>query len=129
MNALPAVVMLQQEAPGPDYSFFVMMGMIFLIFYFLLIRPQQRKQKDHERLLKSIEKGDSVITTGGVHGRVRGVTDEVLTVEIATLKGGDRVLVKVQRGRVESVAKSGQKGGGDAKAEGKAKSGKGGEGS
>ncbi len=125
----PALLLLQVDPGGSSLISFMPFILIFFIFYFLLIRPQQKKQRDQQKMLKSIEKGDSVITTGGVHGRVRGVTDEVLTVEIATLKGGDRVLVKVQRGRVESVAKSGQKGGGDAKAEGKAKGGKGGDGS
>jgi preprotein translocase subunit YajC len=109
MTSLGATVLLQQAAPTQDYSFFVMMGAIFVIFYFLLIRPQQRRQKEHEQLLKSVEKGDTVVTSGGLHGKVTGATDDVLTLEIATLQGGDRVRVKVQRGRVESVTKSGAK--------------------
>jgi preprotein translocase subunit YajC len=82
------------------------MGMILLIFYFLLIRPQQRKQKEHERMIKGVERGDSVVTAGGVHGRVTGVSEDVLTVEIAALKGGDRVRVKVDRSRIDSVMKA-----------------------
>ena len=106
MSALPAVVLLQQGA-SQDYSFFLMMGAIFLIFYFLLIRPQQRRQKQHEEMLKSIDRGDQVVTSGGLHGKVTGLTDDVLTLEIAALKSGDRVRVKVQRSRVEAVVKGG----------------------
>jgi len=110
MNALPSAVLLQQQG-ATDYSFFMMMGAIFLIFYFLLIRPQQKRQKDHETMLKSVERGDQVITAGGVYGKVVGVTDDVLTVEIAALKSGDRVRVKLQRSRVDSVTKAETKGG------------------
>ena len=109
MSALPAVLWLQESAPATDYSFFMMMGMIFLIFYFLLIRPQQRRQKEQEQMLKSVEKGDSVVTSGGVHGKVTGVTDDILTIEIATLKSGDRVRVKVERSRLDKVTKAGDK--------------------
>ena len=84
-----------------------MIGTIFLIFYFLTIRPQQRRQKEHEKRLESIQKGDLVVTSGGLHGKVSGVADDVLTLEIATLKGGDRVRVKLQRARVDSVQKAG----------------------
>ncbi|MGH0034770.1 MAG: preprotein translocase subunit YajC [Myxococcota bacterium] len=109
MTGLGTAVLLQQEGAGQDYSFFVMMGAIFFIFYFLLIRPQQRRQKEHEQLLKSVEKGDTVVTSGGLHGKVTGTTDDVLTLEIAALQSGDRVRVKVQRGRIESVTKPGAK--------------------
>ena len=78
------------------------MLLIFLIFYFLLIRPQQRRQREQEKMLKGIEKGDDVVTAGGLHGKVVGVTDDVLTVEIAVLKG-ERVRVKVSRSKIESA--------------------------
>jgi preprotein translocase subunit YajC len=77
---------------------------IFLIFYLLLIRPQQKRQKQQEEMLKAIEKGDDVVTAGGLHGKVVGTTDEVLTVEIAALKG-ERVRVKVSRAKIDSVQK------------------------
>jgi preprotein translocase subunit YajC len=83
---------------------FVPMIAIFLIFYLLLIRPQQKRQKQQEEMLKAIEKGDDVVTAGGLHGKVVGTTDEVLTVEIAALKG-ERVRVKVSRAKIDSVQK------------------------
>lgn len=104
MTGLPALV-LQAGSPAGDFSFFLPMIAIFLIFYLLLIRPQQRRQKEHEKMLTEIEKGDSVVTSGGIHGKVTGVTDDVLTVEIAALKG-ERVRVKVSRARIESVSKA-----------------------
>ena len=107
MNFTPAVVMLQAGEPASQAPFgmFVPMAAIFLIFYFLLIRPQQKRQKEQEGMIKSIVKGDDVVTAGGIHGRVTGVTDDVLTLEIAVIKG-ERVRVKVARSKVESVKKA-----------------------
>jgi preprotein translocase subunit YajC len=102
MNALPLLVLLQAgESEGSPFTMLVPMALIFMIFYFLLIRPQQKRQKDQEALLKSIEKGDHVVTTGGLHGKVTGVADDTLTIEIAVLKG-ERVRVKVARAKIES---------------------------
>lgn len=75
--------------------------LIFFIFYVLWIRPQSRQQREREARLKGIEKGDGVVSSGGLHGRVVGVTDDVLTVEIA-----ERVRVKLDRARIERVEKS-----------------------
>lgn len=57
---------------------------MFAIFYFLLIRPQQKKAKEHKALLEGIKKGDNVITAGGVHGKISSVDDNIVTLEIAT---------------------------------------------
>ena len=105
MSFLPLLVFLQEGAPpaSPLSTLFPFV-LIFLIFYFLLIRPQQRRQRAQEAMIKAIEKGDQVVTAGGLHGKVTGVTDDVLTVEIASLKG-ERVRVKVTRAKVESVKK------------------------
>jgi len=99
--------MLQAAAGGPDMGFFMMLGAIFLIFYFLVIRPENKRRKQHEEALKKAEKGDAIVTNGGLHGKITGETDDVLTVEIATLRGGDRVRVKVDRSAVASVTKGG----------------------
>ena len=106
MNFTPAVLWLQAgEAPGgsPLGSFIPLIA-IFLIFYLLLYRPQQKKQREREVMLKAIEKGAEVVTSGGLHGKVTGVTDDVLTLEIAVVKG-ERVRVKVSRGNIESSKK------------------------
>jgi len=91
------------QAPSP-ISMLVPFAAIFLIFYFLLIRPQQRRQKEQEAMLKSVEKGDRIVTAGGAHVMVVGTTDDVLTVELteSTTKG-DRIRFKLDRGRVDRL--------------------------
>ena len=56
---------------------------IFAIFYFLMIRPQQKKQKEHRAMIDAIEKGNEVVTSGGIVGRVAKLTDQYVTVEVA----------------------------------------------
>jgi preprotein translocase subunit YajC len=74
--------------------------LMFGIFYFLLIRPQQKKAKDHRMLLDNLKKGDQVITAGGMHGKVTAMDDTVVTLEIAT-----GVNVKYNKGHISSVVK------------------------
>ena len=108
MNALPIGVSLaaQQPAPAPgtDMGFFVMMGIVFAIFYFLVIRPQAKQKRELEQAVKSAAKGDHVVTTGGLHGKIVATDDATFTVEVATLKGGQSVRVQVSRARVDSVS-------------------------
>ncbi len=100
MESLPLLIGLQAQAPGLFQSFLVPMVMVFAIFYLLLIRPQNKQRAEHDAMLASIEKGDEVVTVGGLHGKVVGATDDVLTLEIANLKG-ERVRVKQDRKGVE----------------------------
>ena len=83
---------------GGGFSAFVPLILMFVIFYFLLIRPQQKKTKQHREMLENLKKGDRIITGGGIHGRVTGMSDTTLTVEIA-----DKVRVKLNRGNVAAV--------------------------
>ena len=76
-----------------------MLVLMFVIFYFLLIRPQQKKAKAHKAMLGALKKGDRVVTTGGILGRITGLDDQTLTVEIAP-----QVRVKVARGNVAGLA-------------------------
>jgi preprotein translocase subunit YajC len=109
MNFLMGLVPLQAQSEGSPLGAFVPIILITGIFYFLLIRPQQKKQKKLEGMIKAIEKGDNVITSGGLHGKVTGVTDDVLTLDIGGVKG-ERIKVKVARGRIEQVDVAGKKG-------------------
>ena len=61
----------------------VMMAAIFAIFYFLLIRPQQKKMKDHKLMVEKLKKGDRIVTAGGMYGTVEGVSPQTLTVKIS----------------------------------------------
>lgn len=80
------------------FTSFIPIILMFVIFYFLLIRPQQKKTKEHREMIGRIKKGDRIITSGGLHGRVTGVSDTAMTVEIA-----DKVRVKISRGNVAQV--------------------------
>jgi len=76
--------------------------LIFVVFYFLLIRPQAKRAKDHKAMVAALGVGDEVATGGGILGKVTDVSDQFLTVEIA-----DGVRVKVQRHTVTSVMPKG----------------------
>jgi preprotein translocase subunit YajC len=77
---------------------FLPMILIFAVFYFLLIRPQQKKAKDLKVMLDSLKKGDAIITQGGLHGKIVAISDQVLTVEIAP-----KVQVRVSRSHVAAI--------------------------
>jgi preprotein translocase subunit YajC len=83
------------------FSGFVPIILMFVIFYFLLIRPQQKKTKEHKAMVDRLRKGDRIVTSGGLHGRITGVSDHTATVEIA-----DKVRVKISRGNVSQVMQS-----------------------
>jgi len=88
---------------GGGFAAFVPLLLMVVIFYFLLIRPQQKKQKDHRAMLSNLQKGDTIVTQGGLQGKVVGLTDTVITLEIA-----EKVRVKIQRGYVAAVVSRGE---------------------
>lgn len=73
--------------------------LIFVVFYFLLIRPQNKKQRELQNWLKSLKKGDDVVTSGGVIGRITGLTDNVITLEVQ-----EKVRLRVLRGSITGKA-------------------------
>lgn len=73
---------------------------MFAIFYFLLIRPQQKKAKEHKALLEAMKKGDNVITAGGVHGKVTSVENDLVTLEIA-----NNVNIKITKSYIAAIKK------------------------
>ena len=81
-----------------DWNFILMMAVIFAIFYFLMIRPQQKKQKELKALLDNLAYGDVVMTTGGIHGKITGLAEAVVTLEIA-----DKVRIKIARSAIGAV--------------------------
>ena len=89
----------QSAAQQPSlFASFVPLILIFIIFYFLLIRPQQKKAKEHKILLDSIKKGDQILTSGGMVGKVIKADVEELTVEIS-----NKVNVRIFRSTVSDV--------------------------
>ncbi|NVK84199.1 MAG: preprotein translocase subunit YajC [Cytophagia bacterium] len=76
-------ILIQAQSPqGGGYMQLVLFGGIALVFYFFMIRPQQKKQKDQKKFINEIKKGDSVVTIGGMHGTVYSLTDETVTIEV-----------------------------------------------
>ncbi len=80
------------------FSSFIPIILMFAIFYFLLIRPQQKKQKNLRTMISNLKKGDRIITTGGLYGRITGISDTTITVEIA-----EKVRVKLNRSNVTAL--------------------------
>ena len=93
------------QGQGGGFMGLVPLIIIFVIFYFLLIRPQQKKTKEHQEMVNNLKKGDPVITNGGIHGRLTAVDDATVTVEVA-----DKVRIKVSRQSIAGLKQSGQGG-------------------
>ncbi len=92
-------------AGANGFASFVPLILMFVIFYFLLIRPQQKKTKEHRQMVNNLKKGDRIVTSGGLHGRITAVSDSTLTVEIS-----DKVRVKLNRGNVAGLLQTGPQG-------------------
>jgi preprotein translocase subunit YajC len=76
----------------------ILLPLFFLVFYFLLIRPQQRKMKEHNDLVNSLEPGDDVLTTGGVYGTITTIDGQIMELEIA-----EDVVIRIQRSAVAEL--------------------------
>lgn len=81
----------------------VLFGSIILIFYFMIIRPQQKRAKERQQMVDSMKKGDKVVTAGGIHGTIVGIEDKTLLIQIA-----DNVKVKVDRSSIGNILKEGE---------------------
>ena len=86
--------------------------LIFVIFYFLLIRPQQKRGKEHREMLADLKRNDEVMTTGGVYGKVVGLTDTVVTLEVAP-----NIRIRVHRPNISQQIKIEKASGKEAKAQ------------
>jgi len=89
-------------AQGGGMSMIIMMVVLFGLMYFMMIRPQMKRQKEHRALIAGLAKGDEVVTNGGIAGRVEEVGETFITVEIAA-----NVKVKLQKGAVQQVLPKG----------------------
>lgn len=84
---------------GSPFDMLIMITLMIGVFYFVLLRPQQKKAKEHQEFLNNLKKGDDIVTSGGIHGKITGLTDTIVTVEVA-----DGVRIKVNRPSVLSSA-------------------------
>lgn len=98
-----------EAAPGGMEGFLVQVVpllLIFALFWFFLIRPQQKRQKEHMQMCEALTKGDEVMTIGGLAGRIEAVQEQTVTLTIATVDGKS-VSVRMQRAAVRSVLPKG----------------------
>lgn len=106
MNTLYLIAMSPPQggdAGGGMMSTLIMFGLIIGIFYFLILRPQQKRQKGRQKLLDSVKKGDKIITAAGLHGTVAGIDDKTLLIQVA-----DNVKMKFDRSAVVSIVREGE---------------------
>jgi preprotein translocase subunit YajC len=91
-----------EGAEGNPYSGLIMLAIMFAIFYFLLIRPQQKRVKEHQEMVANLQKGADVVTNGGIIGKVTNIADDVVTLQVA-----DNVKIKFQKSAVQQVLGAG----------------------
>jgi preprotein translocase subunit YajC len=94
-DSLNPALFLQQFGP---------LILIFAIFYFLIIRPQQKRDKERKNMLSELKEGDDVVTIGGIFGRILNIKEDVVTLEV-----GDKVKIKVTRSAIGNVLKKDEK--------------------
>ncbi len=100
--ALPSWAQEQAAAPKPSaIEMFAPIIFIFVVFYFLLIRPQAKKQKEHKKFLEELRRGDEVVTNSGILGKIEAITDSIITLQIS-----DGVNVRVLRSQVAGSMKA-----------------------
>ena len=104
MDILISTAKAQEATSQGDsiFGFLLPMALIFIVFYFLLIRPQQKRQKEHAAMLKTLTSGNEVITTGGLMGTVTSVTEHYATIEIS-----EGVEIKIQKSSVSAIVPKG----------------------
>ncbi len=91
------------QGGGEIYSTIIMFALIIAIFYFMIIRPQQKRTKEREQLLSTIKKGDKIVTAGGLHGKIIAVEEKTVLIELA-----DNIKVKLERSSIAVVNKQGE---------------------
>ena len=102
MNYLLAMAPPADGGGGGGFiSTIIMFGAIFLIFYFMIIRPQQKRAKEREKLLSNLQKGDKVVTNGGIHGTIAGLDEKTALVQVS-----DNVKLKFERSAITTVVAS-----------------------
>ena len=85
---MTATILLQAACGGFGTQQFIMLGLIALVFYFFMIRPQVKKQKDQKKFVSELKKGDKVVTTAGMHGKIAEINDATVLIET---EGGGKI--------------------------------------
>jgi preprotein translocase subunit YajC len=97
-----AVLLAQRKQPGNPIASFLPLIVLVGVFWFLIMRPQQRRQQEHRKLTSDVKQGDRVVAAGGIVGTVRRVDDDTLSLQVA-----DNVVIKVDKGSVSKRLQDG----------------------
>jgi len=102
---------LAQSAPAAQggegaWTSIIFMVLIFAVFYFMLIRPQVKRQKEHKAMVEALNKGDEVMTAGGIVGKITEMSDQFITLQVAAVDGKP-VEVAMQRSAVQTLLPKG----------------------
>jgi preprotein translocase subunit YajC len=98
--------MAQPQGGNPEGSLIstlIMFTLIIAIFYFMILRPQQKRQKERQKMLDAVKKGDKVVTSGGMHGTIAGIDEKTVLLQVA-----DNVKMKFDRSAVAAVIREGE---------------------
>ena len=87
---------------GGMMSTLIFFALIFVIFYFMILRPQQKRAKERQKMLDAVKKGDKIVTSGGVHGKIVNVDEKTILLDV-----GDNVKLKVDRSAINVVTREG----------------------
>jgi preprotein translocase subunit YajC len=91
------------SSEGGFISTLIMFALIIAIFYFMILRPQQKRQKERQKLLEALKKGDKVVTTSGLHGTIAGLDEKTALIQVS-----DTVKMKFERSAIASVIREGE---------------------
>lgn len=94
-----SIILLQQQAEGGGFTGMLMIVAMIAIFYFFMIRPQSKKQKEIKKAREAMQNGDKVVTAGGIHGKIREISENTINIEIAP-----GVSIKVDKSSVYPVS-------------------------
>lgn len=103
MNIVHFLAMAPEGQGGGMALNILMIALIFFIFYFMILRPQQKRQKERQKMLDAVKKGDKVVTAGGVHGTVVGLDEKTVLVQVA-----ENVKLKFEKTAISGITSSGE---------------------
>jgi preprotein translocase subunit YajC len=96
MNFLAQVILMTQPKEGQSpWSSLLLMGLVMVVFFFFLIRPQMKRQKDLKNFRESLKKGDKIVTAGGIYGRINNISGNIITIDV-----GNNVLLKIDKSAI-----------------------------
>lgn len=97
MNPIGIILTMGTEGGG-EWSSFIFLALILVVFYFFMIRPQMKRQKEMRKFRENVKKGDKVVTSGGIHGKIKNIKETSFEIEVA-----DDVVISVDKSAINPV--------------------------